>query len=472
MSYTDFSYLAFLAAAAVSFRLCPGRLRHLVLLGASYAFYCTWSAGAAMLLVALTGLVFAAGIGIERARKSRARAWLAPLVVILLAGYLLAFKIALLGRTHGIAGLAMPIGISYTTFKLLGYVLDVQWGKMDASRSLADFAAYVAFFPQILAGPIQRPGDYLSQMPPVPGRVTDALLRIGWGLSKKLLIADNLAPAVNYVYSHATGLHGTPLWVGFYLFPMQMYADFSGLTDIAIGTGRLFGVTAPENFNRPFTATSVSDYWRRWHMSLTSWLADYVFLPLRMATRAAGEAGLTFSITVNMIAIGLWHGLTVSYLAFGVVHSLYLTVDAFTSRSRAKFFKRHGQWNEAGNWLGCLLTFHLVAIGLVFFRAARITDAFWLLGHLFSGLNASGALFWALVDSTGARALMIGLSGYAVLELGERLRPDLLLGRASKGPRWVRWSVRCIVAVLLVFGVALMLAHSGGPRSPFLYEVF
>ena len=148
---------------------------------------------------------------------------------------------------------------------------------MNACRRVGDFAAYVAFFPQILAGPIQRPADYFSQLPPIPARVTDALPRIAWGLVKKLLIADNLAPAVNYVYANVGGLHGAPLWVGFYLFPLQIYADFSALTDIAIGTGRLLGITGPENFNRPFTATSISDFWRRWHMSLTSWLLDYVF---------------------------------------------------------------------------------------------------------------------------------------------------------------------------------------------------
>jgi hypothetical protein len=472
LSFTDFSFLIFIALVAILCRLCPRRWRNLLLLAASYLFYLTWSARGAILLAAVTGLTFGAGILIGRAHKSNTGTWLTPLAVVLLAGYLLVFKIALLTPSHGIAGLVMPLGISYTTFKLISYVLDVHWGKMDASMRFADFAAYVAFFPQILAGPIQRPGDYFSQLPPVPARAADALPRIAWGLVKKLLIADNLAPAVNYVYAHTTALHGAPLWVGFYLFPLQMYADFSGLTDIAIGTGRLFGVTGPENFNRPFTAASITDFWRRWHMSLTSWLSDYVFMPLRMATRTAGNLGLAFSITVNMVAIGLWHGLTATYLAFGLVHSLYLVVDVLTSRARAKFFKRHRDWDRAGSWLGWLITFHLVAIGLVFFRAAHVTDALWLLGHLFTGLAASGSLFWELVDSAGARTLAIGLAGYAVLELGERFRPDRRLGRISEAPRWVRWSAWCGATVLLIFGVALLLAHSGGPRSPFLYEIF
>lgn len=476
MSYTDFGFLVFVALVAVLCRLCPARWRNLLLLGASYLFYLTWSARGALLLAVITALTFAAGIGIERARKAQTSAWLTPLAVALLAGYLLSFKIALLGPSHGIAGLVMPLGISYTTFKLISYVLDVHWGKMDASMRFADFAAYAAFFPQILAGPIQRPGDYFSQLPPVPARIVDALPRIGWGLVKKLLIADNLAPAVNYVYANLTGLHGAPLWVGLYLFPLQLYADFSGLTDIAIGTGRLFGITGPENFNRPFTAPSIGDFWRRWHMSLTGWLGDYVFMPLRMATRTAGNLGLAFSIAVNMIAIALWHALTWTYLAFGVVNTLYLLVEAFTSRARAKFFKRHRNWDGAGRWLGCFLTFHLVAIGLVFFRAPRVPDALWLLGHLFSGLGASGALFWRAVDSAGVRTLAIGLAGYSVLELGERFRPDLWLRRGltrdPEQPRWIRWSAWSAATVLLIFGVVLLLAHSGGVRSPFIYEIF
>jgi alginate O-acetyltransferase complex protein AlgI len=472
LSYTDFSFLVFLAVVAGLCRLCPRRLRSLFLLTASYLFYLTWSARAALLLVAVTAFTFAVGIGIERGRDSRNRGWLGPGAVLILAGYLLAFKIALLRPSHGIAGLVMPLGISYTTFKLISYVLEVHWGKMSACRHFADFAAYVAFFPQILAGPIQRPADYFSQLPPIPARVADALPRIAWGFVKKLLIADNLAPAVNYVYANVGGLHGAPLWVGFYLFPMQLYADFSGLTDIAIGTGRLLGITGPENFNRPYTATSVSDFWRRWHMSLTNWLVDYVFLPLRMATRKAGNWGLAFSISVNMIAIGLWHGLTATFLMFGAVNSLYLIVDAFTARRRSKLFKLHPGWEGAGSWLGWLLTFHLVAIGMVFFRAAHVRDALRLLGHLFSGLDSSKALFWTMLQSVGTRTVAVGLAGYAVLEAGERFRPDLWLVRMQQASRWVRWSTWCGATVLLVFGVALLLAHSGGPHTPFLYEIF
>ena len=475
MSFTEPVFLLYVAVCATLNRLCPARFRAVFLLLASYGFYLTWSPRAAALLAVLTVLTYAAGIAVEDARLQgkEGSAWVGMAMVVLLTGYLAAFKVALLTPTHGIAGLVMPLGISYYTFKLLSYVLDLHWGKLPAERRLVNFAAYVAFFPQIVAGPIQRPGDFLGQLPPKPVPATAAVPRIAWGFVKKLLIADNLAPTVNSIYAHVTGLHGAPLWVGFYLFPLQLYADFSGLTDIAIGTGRLFGITGPENFNRPFTASSISDFWRRWHMSLTNWLVDYVFVPLRMATRRAGNAGLVFSITVNMVAIGLWHGLTAGYLAFGVLNAAYLVVDALTSRDRAKFFKRNRRWDRAGTWLGWLLTFHLIFIAEVFFRAPRVSDAVWLLTHLWSGFSSSAAFFASDTMQSQARGLTIGLVGYLILEMGERYRPDIRARELyDSSPRWVRWSFYSAGVAVGLVAMALLVAYSGDKRSPFLYEIF
>ncbi|MGC9951453.1 MAG: MBOAT family O-acyltransferase [Bryobacteraceae bacterium] len=475
MSYTEPLFLLYLAACAGLNRLCPARRRAAFLLVASYVFYLTWSPPAAGMLAVLTILTFGAAHRVEKARNSGkgSVAWLAPTAAVFLAGYLAAFKAALSMPAHGIAGLVMPLGISYYTFKLIGYVLEVHRGNLPAEKSMVDFAAYIAFFPQIVAGPIQRPGDFFTQLPPKPAALADALPRLAWGLAKKLLVADHLAPVVNSIYADVTGLHGAPLWAAFYLFPLQLYADFSGLTDIAIGAGRLLGITGPENFNRPFTASSISDFWRRWHMSLTNWLGDYVFVPLRMATREAGKAGLVFSITVNMVAIGLWHGLTGGYLMFGVLNAGYLIADALTSRRRAKFFKRNPSLDAAGRWLGWLLTFHLILIAEVFFRAPRVSDAVWLLRHLWSGLSGSTALLDGVVAESGARGLAIGLVGYLILELGERYRPDVWAReRYSAAPRWVRWSFHAAGVVVGIFGLALLVAHAGAQKSPFLYEIF
>jgi alginate O-acetyltransferase complex protein AlgI len=474
MSFTQPLFLLYLAACAGLTILCPLRWRTTVILLASYGFYISWSLRAAAFVAALTLLVYGAAILGEPGRRSaKVSARIGITAALLLAACLIAFKVALLTPKQGIGGLVMPLGISYYTFKLISYVVEVSRGNWPAERNLASFASYVVFFPQIVAGPIQRPADFFSQIPPKPAIPWIALGRIASGLIKKCLVADNLAPTVNYIYGHLSTLHGTPLWLAFYFYPLQLYADFSGLTDIAIGAGQLFGITGPENFNHPFTASSVSDFWRRWHMSLTSWLRDYVFLPLRMATRQAGTLGLVFSIVVNMIAIALWHGLSLSYLIFGVLNGTYLALDALTSRHRTRFFKQHPSWQGFGTRLGWLLTFHLILVALVFFRATKPPDAIWLLGHLGVGLVGSTALLDPLRAEGGAHLLAVALAGYLILELLERYGSGVKMSRwHARAPRWVRWSLYASAAAAGVVGLGLLAIHSAGAKSPFIYEVF
>jgi len=474
LSYTSVEFLAYLACAAAAYRLCPVRARSTLLLILSYLFYCTWDIRAAGLLAGATLFTFFAGKSVGD-RPSHHRAELtAFLVVCLLTAYLMFFKIAAVMPGGEWGRVVMPLGLSYYTFKLIGYLVDIHWGKIQPEQRLVAFAAYVAFFPQIVAGPIQRAGDFLEQVPPDRMSIPDGVLRIAWGIFKKLVIADSLAPGVAYVFAHVKDLHGAALLTGFYLYPLQLYVDFSALTDIAIGTGLLFGIRSPENFNRPFTASSISAYWRRWHMSLTTWLTDYVFTPLRMATRYAGKIGLAFSITVNMVAIGLWHGLTWGYFTFGLVHSFYLIVDALSVKRRARFLSVRPKLDSLASGLGCILTFHMVALALVFFRARSVGDAAWLLSHALSHWSSLGADLLQLAAAAGSHALVVGIAGYAILEIAERRRPDLWWRRTRPVvPRWVRWSVQSAVVTFLCVGVAMLLAQPSGPNQhPFLYAIF
>lgn len=467
MTYISIEFLAALAGLAILYRFAPPRLRAWLLLIASYAFYCAWSVPAAAALATVTLLSFLAG---RFAAGSRA---IALSCVSMLTVYLAFFKIAAVTPGAALSDWIMPLGLSYYTFKLIAYVLDVHWGKIKPEPDLVNFAAYAAFFPQIVAGPIQRPGDFFHQLPAVRTSVYRGVSRMAWGLGKKLLIADSLAPAVNYVYARVPSLHGADLLAGFYLFPLQLYADFSGLTDIAIGMGLLFGIEAPENFNRPFTASSISDYWRRWHMSLTTWLGDYVFTPLRMATRRFGNAGLVFSITVNMIAIGLWHGIAWGYFIFGAVHAAYLSVDALTMRRRAQFFKLHPALDRPCTILGCILTFHLAAIALVFFRAQTPADAAGLLSHLLSGLASFRADLSTFTLRAGGPSFALGLAGYAVLECAERFRPDRAAARMVPEMPW--WAARLLASTAAALLAALMftlIVRAAGMSTPFLYQAF
>jgi len=470
MSFTSVDFLLFLAVVVSLFRLIPASWRATYILIASYVFYCATSPRGALALALATIFTFYGARLCERLKGTPRALAVTASVVAVLVGYLMFFKLVIFVPHQGITSWIVPLGISYYSFKLISYVLDVYWGKMEPARRLVPFAAYTAFFPQIVAGPIQRPDDFLSQVGS-RGTVLPGILRIAWGLAKKLIVADHLASAVNYVYAHVTGIHGG-WWIGFYIWPLQLYADFSALTDIAIGTGLLFGIRGPENFNRPFTATTISDYWRRWHMSLTNWLGDYLFTPLRMSTRNLGDIGLVLSLTINMLAIALWHGISWGYFLFGVIHSVYLIIDALSARARKRLSKRHPEWEPARNLFGWLVTFHGVCLALVFFRAETVSDAFYLIGHMFSHVaNLSDILQPDGLNSASAFAL--GVVSYGLLELCERYRPDRWLAQIHiSGPRYMRWSLYASAALVLVIGLALLVATSGGPKNPFVYAVF
>jgi D-alanyl-lipoteichoic acid acyltransferase DltB (MBOAT superfamily) len=471
--FTSFKFLLILPLIVGLYHVVPVRCRVLFLLLVSYGYVCTFSFRAALALAVATGFTFLAGkaAGNRRSQQRAYEAFLCSISVLTL--YLCFFKLTAALPLGRFGRLAAPLGLSYYTFKLMSYVIDVYWGKIEPARNFAEFATAIAFFPQMAAGPIQRPADFLTQLPPTRTVLWMGLSRLVWGLAKKLIVADNLAPTVNYVFAHVHGLHGASLLAGFYLFPLQMYADFSALTDIALGMGLLFGIVGPENFKRPFTASSISDFWRRWHMSLTNWLADYLFTPLRIATRSAGTVGLALSITLNMLAVGLWHGFTWGYLAFGALNAAYLVGDVLSARRRSLYFKAHPNQDRLRTWSGWLVTTHLFFLAMVFFRATRIGDAAWLLTHACSGLGTLPADLASLAAATGAKALLIGLAGYAVLELAERFRPDLWWSRVEAAtPPWVRWPVRCAIAACVLAGWFLVTIRAGGHDSPFLYQVF
>jgi D-alanyl-lipoteichoic acid acyltransferase DltB (MBOAT superfamily) len=357
----------------------------------------------------------------------------------------------------------------------MSYLLDVHWGKIEPERRLVPFLAYSSFFPQIVAGPIQRADSFLPQVeradPPRFPTVILGVQRILLGFFKKFVVADNIGAVVNYLYAHLTGDPGAPVLLAFYGYPLQMYADFSGLTDIAVGASLLFGIESPENFNAPFSAPSPSEYWRRWHMTLTTWLTDYVFTPLRMSVRQYGNAGLVFSLAVNMTLIGLWHGFKLTFALFGLVHALYLSVDALTAKARKRYYKTHPAMDRLTNWIGPVITFHLVAIAFVFFRADGVSGVAALFANLFAGFGAFSPEFQRILEGP-ARALPFMLAAYALMEYLDYLRRRNARGELVISlPRWGRWSVYSCTAVSVVF-LLLMLLAAGQNRNPFLYAVF
>lgn len=386
----SFHYAFYVLITAALFHACPGRFRPLLLSFASLLLYGFYSpVSAAVLLVASVG-VFLGGRALDAEERLVRRRMLTGTLLVALLSYLFLIKLLPVLREHGQAlstgNFLLALGVSYYIFKLMGYVIDVYWRKYSAWTDPIRFTAFATFFPQLPGGPIQRANEFVL---PDDGRGTAELMRMGLrrillGVVKKAVIADQL----DIMIAHIDGLQpkfSNLNWIAACLYALQMYFDFAALTDIAIGTAALFGIRSPENFAHPFFAPSISQFWRRWNMTLTFWLTDYVFTPLRMATRNLGKWGLALSITVNMVLIGLWHGLGIGFFLFGLIHSGYLIVDALSASARRRFYRKHPLADNLTSISGPFLVFSMVAFALIFFRAGTWPNICFQMKHLGEG---------------------------------------------------------------------------------------
>lgn len=479
MNYTAPTSIAALLVAIALAYLIPGRFKALYLLVLCYLFYCTWSIGYSLLLAGTTVVTWGAGLGMARASGDKVRrTWLVTALVSLLT-LLVFFKysvvLAALGALAGapsvaswLTGIVIPIGISYYLFKSISYVLDVYWDNIDAQRSPIAVGLYVAFFPQILSGPIQRADAFFEQMAsegfgrPVASAVQRATGFFLLSLFEKLVVADRIGAWVQALdASHTT--NSAFIAMGTYGYALQLFADFSGLTHIAIGMGLFFGIEGPPNFNRPFRANNIQEYWRGWHMSLTTWLTDYLFMPLRMALRNLGNLGLAISIMVNMVLIGVWHGANWTFLVFGVIHGTYMIVSALTLKRRNEFFKGRPVLSWVRKLYAPIVTFNMVCLALLFFRAPSVAVA-WesLKGIAQFDLSSAAPVIGHGISRPAALAALVAIelsTGYfGTARLGKWLLG--VDGRAYR--RWVGYGFAVVLIVLLA-------SNSGGE---FIYAKF
>jgi len=359
--------------------------RKILLLVASYLFYAQWDWRYLGLLVLSTGVDYLAGarMGGED-RPSRRRGWLLLSLVVNL-GVLAAFKygnflaqsLAGLWAELGIAVPRLPgeipVGISFYTFQTLSYTIDIYRRKTRPTKSLLDFALFVSFFPQLVAGPIVRSTEFLPQLERLRDlrleRVASGLQRFLLGLFKKVVIADNVALFVDNVFINPMDHGALTLWCAAWGFALQIYCDFSAYTDMALGTARAFGFRLPENFDAPYLSRSITEFWRRWHMSLSSWLRDYLYIPLGGSRLGVGKTYRNLMIT--MLLGGLWHGANWTFVLWGGLHGLFLAVERLRG-VRAEAEAASG-WTPLAVLRG-LVTFQLVSLTWVVFRAPNFTE--------------------------------------------------------------------------------------------------
>jgi alginate O-acetyltransferase complex protein AlgI len=468
----------FLPAVLALYFVVPPRWRNTTLALASLVFY-AWGAHA-IVFVFLASIAgnYTAGrvIGLMRARgrqdAARRVMWLAIVadLAILFVWKYAVFATSQLdavvswfgpGHALGIPAITLPIGISFFTFHAISYVVDTTRGEAPPMRRIQDFAQYMAFFPQLIAGPIIRYhqiDDQIRNPPPRSrrlGDLADGFPRFALGLCKKVLIADQVGSIADAVFAHTHGLSTAGAWLGALAYTVQIYFDFSGYTDMAIGMARMFGFQFPENFNRPYSSVSLTDFWRRWHMTLSRWFRDYVYIPL------GGSRGSTLRNTAVLMFVflltGTWHGAAWTFVLWGLYNGFVLVGERLTGVAR---------WpDERLRVPRRALTLLLVVLGWVLFRAHSLADA----GRVYAALVP--AHFGALAPAISASLTREPVIALAVGLASVLLPRDFVLGRTVLEGRWAGPALAARAAVLVVLPLAAI-SVAAGSFSPFLYYRF
>jgi alginate O-acetyltransferase complex protein AlgI len=392
--FTSLDFYGALIVALGAFYATPGRWRVVCLLLISCVFYLALAPSWFPLLAGEIIIAYVVGGALAKARSDRARNLLLLAGLVPIVGALAGLKLA-----GALGGLLMTLGVSYYTFKLISYLLEVYWDERQVALDFVDFAAFVSFAPQMVSGPIQRSSHFLPQAPQLrQGRVDVELFEAGFltilhGLVLKLVIGDQLGGFISLVDAAPQSYSRAVLLTVVLCYTVQLYADFAGYTLMAIGIGRLFGIESPPNFNAPFRATNIQEFWRRWHISLSNWVADYVFTPLSLSIRQAGRLGLVASLMLAMILIGLWHGITWPFLAFGVLQGLHMSVSALTLPARERVLGRIKALAPLRMVFGIVAVYLLMSFSQIFWRAPTIDAAVLHLDLLFGLVDNEGLGF-------------------------------------------------------------------------------
>ena len=440
MAFQSAQFFVLFAASLLLYYVVPARAKKPVLFGAGLVFYIGAGVGNLLLLLVMIALSYGAALALHAA-AAKNRAGLARLVfvaaLVLLFGNLCLFKyyaaISAFFRQYAVFGwlpefgLAAPLGISFYTFTITGYLIDVHLGTSKPERNFLQYALFASFFPLISAGPIERSDGLLrafdAPRPFVYADFSAGMARILWGFFKKFVLANIISVAVDPVYADMQAYSGPYLALASLLYMYQIYCDFSGYSDIAIGVARTFGLTVRENFNRPLAAASFTDYWQRWHMSLTGWFRDYVFTPLSFALRGALFPQLTGSLCMASIFVlsGIWHGPKLTYFVWGVLNAVFIVFARLTAKRRRALAKKNPLYKNPAvkTVLQVMITYLLATACIVFFRADTLADAFYLYGHLFTGWLAAAAhpatVVAALKSMSIGRLFLVLVGGGALL---------------------------------------------------------
>lgn len=403
MLFNSIDFLIFFPIVVLVFLIIPKKLRTICLLIASYYFYMSWNPKYAVLIGMSTIITYLSGIFIDKVDSAKKKKIIVTFSLISNLGILAIFKyvnfvldtISVVFSRLGInlidrrIDLLLPVGISFYTFQALSYTIDVYRSNVKAEKNILNYALFVSFFPQLVAGPIERSGNLLKQIQNIKelhlwnySRIKDGLMLMFWGLFQKLVIADRASILVNQVYNNYQNYGFVELSIASILFAFQIYCDFGGYTNIARGAAKVMGFSLMDNFKQPYLATNIKDFWRRWHISLTSWFTDYLYIPLGGNRR--GNIRKYLNTLVVFGVSGLWHGASWHFVVWGLIHAVFQIISDIKERVEKKLYKGASRDSLSKHLRKGILTFVLVDFAWVFFAADSIHHALGILLQMFS----------------------------------------------------------------------------------------
>ncbi len=405
MLFNSFAFCIFLPTVFLLYWFVfnkSNKYQNVLILLASYFFYGWFDWRFVFLLILSTIIDYSFGFLVEGGtpKKKKLFLWLSIANNLLILGFFKYYNFFTLEIAHSLDALgvhihpylisiALPLGISFYTFHGMSYVIDIYRGNFKPIKSFIDYAVFVCFFPLLVAGPIERASHLLPQITSkrkfVYSQAVQGLRLMIWGFVKKVVFADSLAPIVDDIFKNYHSYSGSTLVLGAVYFSFQIYGDFSGYSDIAIGTAKLFGFELLTNFRFPFASKSTSEFWRRWHISLSTWFNDYIFNPTVIALRAWDKLAVITGIMLTFFLSGFWHGAGWKFIVFGIVYGISISYEFYTKKLRKKIFKLLPLW--LNNGISLVLTFLYVSLAFIIFRSPTLADAFGYIGsmthHLF-----------------------------------------------------------------------------------------
>ena len=507
MLFNSLSFAVFMTAVFLIYWNIPAGYRYLVVLAANCYFYLGFGVRNFILLCIVCVATYLGALFMEKCHGNLKKLCFGlPFAVSL--GLLLVFKYfnfagQVLSDTLGIFGigftpavlkLAAPIGISFYTFKVISYMVEVYRGKLPAQRNFAKYAVYVGFFPQIASGPIERPAPFFEKLESLGAEVkggffrfdgflyekaSNALKLMGVGFFKKMIVADLLSGYVTKVFSNVTAYDGFALMTAAVLFSIQIYCDFAGYSDIANGAARLLGYDGARNFEYPYFSASVKEFWGRWHVSLSTWFRDYIYIPL--GGSRVGSFRYAINIMITFMVSGLWHGASLTFIVWGALHGAVQVLETFAHNAWArlrgrdpkdKAYRKKG----AARIVSIVLVFIFATVAWVFFEADSVSDALYVLTNMWHGIASPVAYIKGGLQSIGINS---GMMLHLIIVIGMLFVYDLTAYIASqKGstifawfnrlPKVVRWLVYILVVDLMV----IWFMQYGADSSSFVYFEF